>query len=494
MRLNILFGGAAGTGPNVLAHILGTSLVKSGFYVFCSREYQSQIRGGHNFNLLTFSEKPLFSNDSKLDIIVALDEETKKVHEHELKKDGLIIDGKFSNMHFAGRLFKILDLDFKMLEHELKCMNRFEENAQEAKKGFAEAKIWKSLKKQENKTLDYSNGGEGIAKGAIDSGLDLYYAYPMTPATSVLVELAQRQKKENFLTIESENEIAAIMTALGSAATGAKAMVGTSGGGFDLMTEGISMIGQAEIPMVIYLSQRPGPGTGVATTTSQGDLNLARHSGHGEFPRLVVAPGDSKESSELTSQAFYFSQKFKIPAIILSDKHLTESFYTIKEKPIITKSEKSTELIRYNSYEKDDQGSATENTKIIEKNIIERLKKQLIMEKEAKKFSMYESYGKKQSKNVIVSWGSTKGAILDSIEELDTKFIQIKYIEPFPKELVKELKGNVLLVENNSTGQLGDLIREKTGFLIEEKNKILRFDGKPFLADELKKEIERRLK
>ncbi|MFH1365479.1 MAG: 2-oxoacid:acceptor oxidoreductase family protein, partial [archaeon] len=341
MRLNILFGGPAGSGPNVLAHILGAALVHSGFYVFYSREYQSQIRGGHNFNVLTFSEKPVFSNDSELDIIVSLDEATKKIHKKNLKKQGTIVDGNFPNMHFAGILFKMFGLDFKLLEQELKQKERFEENIKEAKKGFEESKAWKNLKKRNNQKNYFENGSEGISQGAINSGLDLYFSYPMTPATPVLSELAQKQEKNNFLTLELENEIAVIMSAIGSAATGAKSMVGTSGGGFDLMTEAISMAGQTEIPIVIYLAQRPGPSTGVATSTSQGDLNLARHSGHGEFPRIVLAPGCPKEASELTSQAFYFSQKFKIPVIILSDKHLAESFYTLSEKPKITNSEKS---------------------------------------------------------------------------------------------------------------------------------------------------------
>jgi len=495
MRWNILFGGRAGSGPNVLAHILGMELVNRGFYVFCSREYQSAIRGGHNFNVLTFSEKPVFSNDSELDLIVALDETTKKIHKNNLKKNGLIVEGNYQNMHFAGMLFKMLGMDFKCLEQELQQKERFEENIREAKKGFEEAKVWKNLGKNKSEKKSFENGSEGISEGAIESGLDIYYSYPMTPATPVLAELAQRQEKSNFLILELENEIAVMMAAIGSSAMGAKAMVGSSGGGFDLMTEAMSMAGQTEIPIVVYLAQRPGPGTGVATSTSQGDLNLARHSGHGEFPRLILAPGDPREAKELTSEAFYFSQQFKVPVIILSDKHLAESFYTVLEKPKITKSSKLTNLIRYNSYEKDTEGSATEDIKIVKKNVEKRLEKAKEIEKEAKKFSQYETFGKKESNNAILSWGSTKGAILDSIEELDTKLIQIKYIEPFPNEVKKELEEkNIILVENNSTGQLGSLITEKTGIFIEDKNKILRFDGRPFLADELKKEIQRRLR
>ncbi len=495
MRLNILFGGRAGTGPNVLAHILGSCLVKSGFYAFCSREYQSLIRGGHNYNVLTFSEKPVFSNDSKLDVIVAFDENTKNVHKKNLKKQGIILEGDFPNMHFAGMLIKMLGLDFKMLEQELKEKERFEENLKEAKKGYEESHPWKNLGKVKIEKRYFENGTEGMALGAIDSGLDLYYSYPMTPATPMLSELAQRQEKGNFLVLEMENEISVMMTALGSSATGAKAMVGTSGGGFDLMTEALSMAGQAEIPIVIYLSQRPGPGTGVATGTSQGDLNLARNAGHGEFQRVVLAPGDSKESEELTSQAFYFSQKFKIPVILLGDKHLAESYYTFSEKPKITPSGKSTNLTRYNSYERDSVGSATENPDIVKKNFEKRMQKAHDIEKESEKFRMFETYGKKQSKNVIVSWGSTKGAILDAIDGLDAKFVQVLYLEPFPKNVAKEIGGkNIILIENNSTAQLGSLITEETGIKVEDKNKILRYDGQPFLADELQKEVEKRLK
>ncbi len=184
------------------------------------------------------------------------------------------------------------------------------------------------------------------------------------------------------------------------------------------------------------------------------------------------------------------------------------------EKPKITFSEKTTSLKRYNSYETDEFGSATENPEFIKKNVEKRIKKEKEIEEEAKKFSQYKIYGKRDSKNVIVSWGSTKGAILDAIrgssnddlkkssegaiidaiKYLDVKFVQVLYIEPFASEIKKELFGNLILIENNATGQLGDVIAEKTGMFIGDKNKILRYDGRPFLADELREEIYRRLK
>ncbi len=497
MRINVLFGGQAGQGPNILTQVLGRALVKQGYYVFFSREYQSLIRGGHNFNVLSFSEEPIYSNDSEMDIIVALDENTEKIHAKKLKKNGVILKGSDDNMYYAGRLFKLFCLDFSLLDKELKELEkRYKENISEAKKGYDEEKktVCRIAYKKGKNSL-FMNGNQGVSEGAIKSGLDVYYAYPMTPATNVLSELAEKQKSENILVLEIENEIGVINTAIGSAITGAKAMIGTSGGGFDLMTEALSLTGIAEVPLVIYLAQRPGPSTGLATYTGQGDLQMARYSGHGEFPRVLFAPGEPKECEELTSQAFYFSQKFKIPAIILSDKHLAESFYTLNEKPKIVKSEKSTKLERFNSYEKDETGSATENPEIINKNVERRLKKEKEIEKEAEKFTQYNVYGKKNSKNLVVSWGSTKGAILDAIKDLDAKFIQILHIEPFPSaKIKKELTGNLILVENSATGQMADIITEKTGVFVENKNKILRYDGRPFLADELRKEIERRLK
>ncbi len=500
MRFSILFGGKAGQGPNILTHILGEALVKQGYYVFYSRDYQSLIRGGHNFNVLTFSDKPVFSNDSGIDVIVALDENTEDIHKKNLKREGIVLNGKHENMYFAGLLFKSLGLDFRILEDELKILKkRFDENIKEAKKGYEDGKQNINLPKASGKKSYFINGSQGIAEGAVKAGLDLYYAYPMTPATPVLGELAQKQEKDNILVLEMENEISVINAAIGSAMTGAKAMVGTSGGGFDLMTEALSLTGMAEVPLVVYLAQRPGPATGVPTYNAQGDLNIARHSGHGEFPRVVLAPGDPKEAQEIISQAFYFSQKFKIPAIAISDKHLGESFYTLADKPIITKSKKSTKFRRYNSYEKNPQtGSATEDAEIIKANVEKRIKKVLEIGKEAEKFTQYNVYGKKNSGNVIVSWGSTKGAILDAINEgnLDCKFLQVLYIEPFPKQIKKELEkaGKIILVENNSTAQLSGLIAEKTGIFIDDRNKILRYDGRPFLADELRKEINKKIR
>lgn len=523
MRINIVFGGAAGQGPNILTHILGSALVKQGYYVFYSRDYQSLVRGGHNFNALTFSEEPINSNDNSIDILVALDENTENIHKEYLKKGGVILKGHKENMYYAGRLFKLLCMDFKVLENELKDLKKkFDENIAEAKKGYdEETKEVCKVTLRKNK-LYFSNGSQGVAQGAIKSGLDIYYAYPMTPATGVLTELAGKQIKENIMTFELENELACANAAVGSAITGARTMTGTSGGGFDLMTETLSLVGMINIPLVFYLSQRPGPATGVPTYTSQGDLNTARFAGHGEFPRLLVAPGDSIEAEELTNQAFYFAEKYKIPSIVISDKHLSESSYTTEKTSKIVKIDKTTKLARHSGNESTKGIVTSDKSETVIKRVEERMKKMNEIRKEAEKFETYKIYGKKNSKNLILFWGSTKGAILDamkgitpysskmsddlkksskraifdSTKDLDCKALQILYLKPFPINIKKELEKakNLILIENNETGQLGDLIAEKTGIFFNEKNKILRYDGRPFLCDELRKEIERRLK
>lgn len=492
---SILIGGKAGQGPNIITQFLGEALIEQGYHVFYSRDYESVIRGGHNFNTLSFSTEPISSNESKINVLVALDENTIKFHKESLKENGIILKGE-SNMSLIGSLFKIFCLDFKILERKLSKIKNFEENIKNAKEGYEKEKENCTISKPNKGKRIFTSGSHGIAEGAVNSGLDIYYQYPMTPATPASFELAPMQEKNNFLLIELENEISVIMAAIGSSATGAKAMVGTSGGGFDLMTEGFSMAAQAEIPLVVYLASRPGPGTGVATYTSQGDLQLSRHCGHGEFFRLILAPGDPVECQELTSQAFYFSQKYKTQAIVLSDKHLAESFYTSAEEPKISKSPKSTDLIRFNSYEHTKTGEATEDPSIVKQNIERRLKKQKEIEKEAEKFEMFKIYGKKDSKNIILGWGSTKGAILDAIKDLDCKFVQILYVEPLSKKVEAEIRKakKVIIVENNSTSQLSEVIAEKTGFKIEDKNKILRYDGRPFFSDELNLELKKRLR
>ena len=499
MRLNILIGGKAGQGINKVSQIVANVLAKFGYFTFNYRDYQSLIRGGHNFNMLSISDTPIESHETKADILVALDDRTIKTHKQALKKNGITILGKqFEhlkqnlNIALAGALIKILGIPVEELEEEIK--SQFKEHIEAiaaARQGFESQKKISNLKKLNNK-ISISSGSKAVAQGARNSGLDIYIAYPMTPATNAMHELAKDQVKNNLMVFQAENEIAAVNMALGASFAGAKTMTGTSGGGFDLMSEALSFQGQSEIPLTVYLASRVGPATGVPTYTAQSDLDIALRSGHGEFPRIVVAPSNPTETIEKTSEALYLAEKFKTLSILLSDKHLAESEFSTTEQPAKTPKFKidrkvpGQTIVKASSYEVDKLGNSTESYTITEDNTNKRIEKY----KQAKKFieknyDMIKIHGDKNSKNLIIGWGSTSGAIKDSIKDLDAKFLQVLYCKPLSPQIKKELQkaNKVILVECNVTGQLGRLIREKTGIKIE--NRLLKYNGRPFHSDEL---------
>ena len=528
MQKTILIGGAAGLGSAVTSHFIGKVFCSLGYHVFNYRDYPSLIRGGHNFNVLKISDKPVYSHEHHYDFILALDQKTIALHKKDLKKGGLILKAKemepkiLANNVLIGLLFKYFGVDLNILFAAAE--KTFGKNADMVKKSIQEGYQLGSEKEKLKKLTAkcFISGTEGMGIGAIAAGMDIYLAYPMTPATPLLHFLAKRQLENNILVFQPENEIAAINAALGASFTGAKTMIGTSGGGFALMTEAFSLAGMAELPLVVYSSQRGAPSTGLATHTAQGDLKFAINAGHGEFPRIVLTPGDAQEAITRTQEAFYLASKYRIPVILLSDKHLAESDYTfdeIKKSPLGAdrfiledppedyKSYKITvngvspaavpgqgPIVRANSYEHDEYGLTIEDAATTIKMQDKRFKKVAYLKKEINKLNPISVYGK--GSNLLVSHGSTKGAILDALPQLKNfRFLQVSYLEPFPAEAVaKEIKKSkkVILVENSATGALADVIKEKTG--IEIKNKILKYDGRPFTPDLLIYEIHSNLR
>src|SRR3989338_8603797 len=401
MRFNILIGGKAGQGINEVSAIVASVLTKQGYYTFNYRDYPSLIRGGHNFNVLCISDEKVGSIETKIDGIIAMDDKTIEKHKNELKKNGFIIDfkkfedlGRNLNIALAGALIKVLGIDKNLVLEEVKKFG--EEAIKAAEKGYASEKEKFKLKKLNNK-LTIMTGSQGIAQGAVNSGIDIYFGYPMTPATPVLHELGGMQEKNKFIVFLAENEISAVNAALGASFTGAKTMTGTSGGGFDLMTEALSLQGQSEIPLVVYLASRPGPGTGVPTYSMQDDLDVALRGGHGEFPRVVIAPGDPIECIEKTNEAFYLSEKFGVLSILLSDKHLAEGEFSSNRKPNKTlqvevkRKIPGEGIIKASSYEHDEFGNTTESAEVTKKNAEARLEKYSRIKKECKKFQMIKN-------------------------------------------------------------------------------------------------------
>src|SRR3989344_1567878 len=463
MRFNILIGGKAGQGINKVSQIVSDILTEQGYFTFNYRDYPSLIRGGHNFNILSISDKRVGSYESKLDGIVAMDEKTIVLHKNELKNNGFIIDfkefdglGRNLNIALAGALIKIFGIDKRILIDRIKKEFNNQEAISASEKGF-------------------NNKGKKI--------------------------------EHNFLVFQPENEIAVANAGLGASFAGAKTMIGSSGGGYDLMTEALSMQGISEIPLIVYLASRPGPGTGIPTYSTQADLDVALRAGHGEFPRIVIAPGDPIECTEKTNEAFYLSEKYGALSIILSDKHLAESEFSTDRKPNkiipveVKRKVPGEGIVKASSYEHDEYGNTTEIPAVAKKNADDRIRKYEKIKEEAKIFQMIKIYGNKNAKNLVISWGSNKTAILDAIDAIDEsienpskgnwKFLQVLYMKPMSDEIKKEIENanKVILIEQNVTGQLGRLIREKTGIKIE--NRILKYDGKPFTSDELKKEIQK---
>jgi 2-oxoglutarate ferredoxin oxidoreductase subunit alpha len=509
MRWNILVGGQAGQGINLVSEIASEILTSYGYYVFNYKDYSSVIRGGHNFNIISISDKPIMSFEESFDCILSMDEKTKNLHKNSLKKDGVFIDGKlFSkynrnvNIALSGSLMKIFGIDKQSFINSLKKKFSSDELIKAGSEGYDSFETKFSLSKL-NRKINIMSGSQAVALSAVSSGLNRYISYPMTPSTEVLHELASMQlSKKNLMVFQAENEIAVVNSGLGASFAGANVMVGTSGGGFDLMSEGLSFQGMSEIPLTVYLASRPGPGTGVPTYSSQSDLDIALRAGHGEFPRVVVAPGDAYDCIGLTSEALYLASKFNSLSIILSDKHVAESQFSFGENiPSSLKIKKNRkipqeEFVKSNSYEHDKYGNTIEDAKLTIEGHNLRLKKYSDIKDFCKKFDMIKIYGKKESDNLIIGWGSTKGAIIDSIKKgnLDCRFLQVLYIKPLSDKIKSEINKakNVYLVEYNSTGQLGRLIREKTGFSIPNKNRILKYDGRPFSTEELLKELNKR--
>ncbi len=517
MRLNVLIAGKAGQGIKQTASILAKAIVEEGLYVFNYRYYQSLITGGHNFNVLSISDEEVMSFDRDYDIAILLDENS-LMHEKNFKKECVVLKSfekgkgkkidttdfkKVENIFFSSILFKILGLGKERLIEQVrrafkgkKLLKKDLEIIEKAYKEdfFEKLKVGRKFKKKSKKKI-YLEGAEAVGIGAIESGLDVYLAYPMTPSTSLLNFLSMNQKKHGYITFQPENEISVVNAGLGSSFSGAKIMIGTSGGGFDLMTEAISMQGMTSLPLVVYLASRYGPSSGAATYTAQQDLKLALNAGHGDFKRVVIAPGDIKESYECTKQAFYLAEKYGLLSIVLTDKHLAESGYTqeIKYKELYEgKKNKLEKVFKSNSYTHDEEGNYTEDADKIKKMTEKRKKRWENAKKEIKEnFNMYKKYG--NGRNLILGFGSTKGAILSSLSSLKNwKYIHITYLQPFPEKLKKEIlkAEKVKVIENNIYGQLADLIQEKTGRKIKEKDRILRYDARPFTP----KEIVKRLK
>lgn len=543
----VIIGGKAGDGVQQAGALIAGLLNAAGYYSFMYYDYPSLIRGGHNFSVVRASDKKISALREKADMLIALNEETVSLHKVKLKDRAMIIydSGRIKssagtgiaideilkrekappimkNSCLIGAFAKACGMEKTLLEGTVKrnLPKQTKLNLKTARGGYEASKKMLKIGKGKAKRLPLLNGSEAAGLGLVEAGLDAYYAYPMTPSTGLLHFIAGIAEDYGIKTVHAESEIAVMLMALGSAYAGARTAVGTSGGGFCLMTEGLSLSGAAELPITVLLAQRPGPSTGLPTYTCQSDLFFALHAGQGEFPRLVTAPGDAEEAFYWSQTAMDLSWKYQVPAIILCDKMLCESVHSFSLKstgkphnakaprprsaktykryldassgisPMIAPGEKD-RTVKVNSYEHDEYGLTTENARESAAMQDKRLRKGDALSGEIdKKLAAVKVSGNKKSRTALVCWGSNKGPAEEAAEKLGLKVVRPLVLSPFPEEaLKKELEGakKIICAENNATAQLRRLMKLHG---IRSHKEILKYDGRPFFLEELENKIK----
>lgn len=554
--VSVVLTGAAGQGIQTAEEVLGKVLKRSGFHIFATREFMSRVRGGNNSTEIRVSSQRVRAFVDRIDLLVCLNkglrdylkgrigDRTVIVGDAEEMGDELAGRGLrffhvplssmakelgnpvYANVVAAGIIAALFDVDFSLMEGFFE--ERFgarggdvvSKNAEAARKGY---EIARDLAKEISVKVDRDtvaaseyllSGSDAVALGAIAGGCNMAFGYPMSPATGVLSFLSQRAEEFGIVTEQTEDEISAMNMAIGGWYAGGRAMVTTSGGGFDLMSEGLSLAGIAESPMVIHLGQRPGPATGLATRTEQADLELALYAGHGEFPRAILAPGSIEEAFYMTQHAFNLAARYQVPVFVLTDQYLLDSSYNaprlsfdgLKVEKDIVKTDKDYKrylitddgvsprgipgygegLIAFDSNEHGDTGrNMDEDPKIRTAMNAKRLRK---LKGLAEASLPPTLYGDDDYDLLLVGWGSTRYVIEEALLRFarpKTAFLQVK--QPFPLHSSIEgflRKAKVVVdVECNATGQLAKLMKLYADVTVDHK--FLSWSGMEMTVEEL---------
>lgn len=575
-RFVIKVAGESGQGINAIGEVVARALKKTGFYTFGYREYPSLIKGGWASHQTDFSGHPVNSPATKCDILVCFSRFSAIKYITTLKGEGQLIhmvpelelteeDQEYiklnkikikyipadqiatetggraimANSVLVGALWQLVNLPLGPLNETVrrefaKKPEAIEPNLACLKKGYkynleglSLVKI--NLKKIANAKDDaLLTGNHLVALGAISAGVRAYFAYPMTPSSSILSYMATTYHDTGILVKQLDDEISVAQFAIGSMFMGTRTLIATSGGGFDLMTESLSLSAMVETPFVCVLAQRPGPATGLPTWTAASDLNLAVYAGHGEYPRCVIALSDSNSAFTIIQNAFDIAEKYQIPVIVLTDKQIAESLFqlgNLPDNPKINRylvpndqldSLSSTDRYKItkdgisprwlpgqsdatyvaNSDEHLGDGSLTEEALPSREMHAKRLKK---LDTLLSNIPEPEIDGPPDAKTTFVGWGSVRNVMVDTLGTWNKShphkkinFLNYEYIYPTKTKKLMSLvrsKQKLILVENNSFGQLGALLTQNTGYKF--KNKILKHDGRPFFIDEILEHLER---
>jgi 2-oxoglutarate ferredoxin oxidoreductase subunit alpha len=565
----------AGEGVMSSAKLFAKACKRQGLAVFGYYEYPSLIKGGLQSGQVYTSLRAATCQHKHLDLLILFHENFLMNHLEEIDEQSLVIvnANTFDSSKYPAVKAKVvpvnlskiardqgasplaanvaaLGLSVGLLEMDLQIMSQlvveeFAKNKEAAKQNLAVLKaafkMSRNLIKQEvlkpfgtlvSSGVDEQlllSGNEAIGLGALAGGLQFYSAYPMTPATTLLHFLAAQQANYPIVVKHAEDEIAAINHALGASFAGVRAMTGSSGGGFALMVETLSLAGVSEIPLVVVEAVRQGPATGLPTWTSQGDLNFLLGAGHGDFLRVILTPGDMQEHFTLAKLALELAEKYQLPVLIMSDRYILESNQTMPKVVAKQKNQRYSllndaalgetglndgEYLRYksskngislrsipgqtnawqlsNSYEHDQYGYATEDAVVVKQAVDKRAAKLQALRQELPK-PVY--LGAKKPNKILISFGSTINVLRDVLlheSAKETAVIHLPCVYPFPAlELEKLIAGKtaeIFVLEGDATGQLAALIRRETK--LDDFHSILRYDGRPFYSEDIVEFLE----
>lgn len=551
-KFTFLVAGEAGHGVRRAGTVVADRAGELGRYAFQMDDYQSLIRGGQNFSVVTTSSQPVFSQYLHADLVVALDKRSYDAQRTHLSRRGIMV---YNSDAVSEAAEKEIGLPLSTLARQytqpvlrhgvgavavlLAATGMSREDAgdfigrkysRDAESNIAyglsvfdashERIAGRFLLKRGEAPATMLTGNEAIGLGAYAGGLDMYFAYPMTPSSSILHFLAARAEKFGIAVVHPENEIAVMNMAIGAASVGVRVAVGSSGGGMALMEEGMSLAGMAEAPVLCILSSRPGPSTGVPTYTAQGDLSFALSQGHGEFPRIVASPGTAAEAYALAAQLLDLAWAFQTPAILLTEKHLSESRMTVERPdlsdiaPAPSRRRGSGEYLRYadspngvspllfapsnamikwTSYEHDDAGITTEDADTIARMQRKRLRKRTSLVESLRAMRTVNRFG--SGSHIVVTYGSTTMSVREAaaVAALDVTVVQPLYLEPFPEWEFDALAGrDVIVVEQSCAGQLATLLQQRTR--VRVAGTVTQYDGRPFDPEDLAARLKEVLK
>ncbi|HXW99318.1 MAG TPA: 2-oxoacid:acceptor oxidoreductase subunit alpha [Methanomicrobiales archaeon] len=546
-EVSVLIGGKAGEGISSAGQIIAHLLGQLGYRVHMLFDYPSLIKGGHNFAIVRGAGKPIGAVRSQVDLILALDQETLRQHAPRLSPGGAVVyntdtakypggigiavgsilaaeqaPAVMGNSAILGAFARAAGIPWPVAEAVLTKSFRkgTAQNLHIARNAYDLSEGRLRIPALAAAPLPAFTGNEAMGIGLVEAGLGVYLSYPMSPTSNLLHFLAAQATEARVRAIQPESEIAVILMALGCAYGGTRAAVGTSGGGFSLMVEALGLAGMAELPVVIVVGQRAGPSTGLATYTAQADLGFAIHAGHGEFPRLVLAPGDAGEARAWIRVAMDLAWKYQLPALFLPDRIICEGVYSLdpaetidhKAGPVLADDAarpylryaitgdsisplryppSKGEVIRVNSHAHDADGITTEDPGVTKAMAGKRMRKMAGLAAEIEGLHPVNVAGVADAATAILCWGSNKGVCGEIGEALGLRVVQPVALWPFPEQSFRMAMDGVdrfIAVETNESGQLAALVR---GFGYRASGTVLKYDGRPFLLDELEQELRR---